>query len=88
MTNETSVIAYNDPALIKCSYLIVYFLARKQQSGNRNMYTAVSAVQIVGRYKDVRGVAFTVIWVIAAIIQKHIILQVAIMMLITGALGL
>lgn len=51
------------------------------------MYTVVSAIQIV-RFKDVHGVAVTVIWIIAAIRQKRMTLLVAIMMLITGALGL
>lgn len=51
------------------------------------MYTVVSAIQIV-RFKDVHGVAVTVIWIIAAIRQERMTLLVAIMMLITGALGL
>lgn len=52
------------------------------------MYTVVSAIEIVERFKDVQGVAFTVIGIVAAIRQKHMTLLAAIMMLITGTLGL
>jgi len=34
------------------------------------MYTVVSAIEIVERFKDVQGAAFTVIWIVAAIRQK------------------
>lgn len=52
------------------------------------MYTVVSDVETVVQLKVVRGVAFTVIWIIAAIRQNRVSLLVAITMLITGALGL
>lgn len=52
------------------------------------MYTVVSAIEIVVQFKDVHGVAFTVIRIIAAIRQLRMTLLVAIMKLITGALGL
>lgn len=52
------------------------------------MYTVVSAIEIVVQFKDANGVAFAVIWINAAIRQKRMTLLVAIMMLITGALGL
>lgn len=50
------------------------------------MYTVVSAIEI--EFEDVHGVALTAIWIIAAIRQNRMTLLVAIMMLITGALGL
>lgn len=52
------------------------------------MYTVVSDIEIVVQFKDVHGVALTVIWIIAAIRQNCMTLLVAIMTLITGALGL
>lgn len=53
------------------------------------MYTVVPAIQIVLQFKDVHGVAFTVTWIIAAIRQNVCMTwRVAIMALITGALGI
>lgn len=51
------------------------------------MYTVVSAIEIVVQFKDVHGVALTMIWIIAAV-QICMTLLAAIMMLIKGALGL
>lgn len=68
-----------------------FFLSRKQQRSNQSNQKHVHCVchrKKVVQLKDVHGVAFTVIWIIAAIRQNCRTLLVSIMMLIAGALGL
>lgn len=66
----------------------LFFFLENNKEAIKNMYTVVSAIEIVVQFKDVHGVAFTVIRIIAAIRQLRMTLLVAIMKLITGALGL
>lgn len=89
MMNEIRVIAYNDLTVLMPNCL--FFFSRKQQRSNQSNQKHVHCVchrKKVVQLKDVHGVAFTVIWIIAAIRQNCRTLLVSIMMLIAGALGL
>lgn len=86
MTNEVRVIAYNDLAVIKFWYLIGYFFSRKQRRNQKYVHCCVCHTNSTIQRRAWCGCY--VIWIIAAIRQERMTLLVAIMMLITGALGL
>lgn len=89
MMNEIRVIAYNDLARYKILIpnCLFFFLENKKEA-IKTMYTVVSAIEIFVQFKDVHGVAFCCDMDHDAVRQKCMTLVVAIMMLITGALGL
>lgn len=72
---EIRVIAY----CISGHYKILvsnWLFSIENKKAVKNMYTVVSATEIVVWFKDVHGVAFTVIWIIAAVRQKRTMLWV------------
>lgn len=50
--------------------MAIFFPLENNKEAIKNMYTAVSAIEIVVQFRGVHGAAFTVIWIIAAIRQN------------------